>query len=119
MAITLNRPALEHAEKLIERGDVVRDERDDWSEHALSTDAENRLIDQEGWDAFAEWHLGVDKQESAETKGRFSFPMGDYRTVHRCAIISLESRAAQHDHDEIAEAAKRLLERIDAGGDKK
>jgi hypothetical protein len=119
MVITLNRPALEHAEKLIDRGDVVRDERDDWSEHQLSTDAENRIIDKEGWDAFAEWHLGVDKQESDDTKERFSFPMGDYKKVHRCAIISLESRAAQHDHDEIAKAAKRLLERIDADGDKK
>lgn len=114
MVIKLNREALEHAERLIDHGEVVRDERDDWSEHAASTDAENRFLEREGWDAFALWHLGVDRQESEETKGRFSFPFGDYRAVHRCAVISLESRAAQHDHDEIARAAKRLLERIDA-----
>lgn len=117
MAITLNREAYRHAEDLIEQGEVVRDERDDWSEHAASTDAENRFLDDEGWDAFSEWHLGIDRQESAETKGRFSFPMGDYRKVHRCAIISMESRAAQYDHDEVAKAAKRLLEKIDAGAD--
>lgn len=113
MAITLNRDALKHAEHLIDDGDVVRDERDDWSEHAPSTEKENRVIDREGWDAYAEWHLGIDRQESPETKGRFSFPMGDYAKIHRCAIVSLESRAAQYDHDEIARAAKRLLDRID------
>jgi len=115
MATTLNRDALKYAEQLIDNGDVVRDVRDDWSEHAASTDAENRFLEREGWDEFARWHLGIDRQESDETKGRFSFPMGDYKKVHRCAIISMESRAAQYDHDDIAKAAKRLLERIDAG----
>jgi len=33
--------------------------------------------------------------------------------LHRCAVISLESRAAQTDHDEIARAAKQLLDQID------
>lgn len=114
MTTRLNRDALDHAERLIERGDVVRDERDDWSEHAPSADDENRMIENDGWDAYADWHLGVDREESEETKGRFSFPFGDFRRVHRCAVISLESRAAQYDHDEIARAAKRLLEMIDA-----
>jgi hypothetical protein len=117
MSITLNRDALNHAEKLIERGDVTRDERDDWSEHAPSADDENRFIDREGWPEYSTWYLGIDRQESDETKGRYSFPMGDFRKLHRCAVISLESRAAQHDHDEIARAAKRLLEKIDARDD--
>ena len=38
---------------------------------------------------------------------------GDYSKVHRCAVISLESRAAQYDHADIAKAAKKLLELID------
>jgi hypothetical protein len=114
MAITLNRDALKHAEKLLAEGKVVRDERDDWSEHAPSADDENRFREREGWDAYAEWHLGIDRQESDETKGRFSFPFGDFRKLHRCAVIALESRAAQFDHDEIARAAKRLLAKIDA-----
>jgi hypothetical protein len=115
MTITVNKDALAHAEKLIDNGDVTRDERDDWSEHAPSADDENRYIDREGWKEYSTWYLGIDRQESDETKGRFSFPMGDFRRIHRCAVISLESRAAQYDHDEIARAAKRLLEKIDAG----
>lgn len=113
MSITLNHAALEHAEKLISRGDVVRDEHDDWSEHAPSTEHENAFLKKEGWHTYSDWHLGIDRQQSAETKGRFSFPMGDYRKVHRCAIIAIESRAAQYDHDDIARAAKRLLAKID------
>ena len=50
---------------------------------------------------------------ATDDKGRFSFPYGDFSKVHRCAVISLESRAAQNDHDDIAKETKRLLERID------
>jgi hypothetical protein len=73
----LNRTALEHARSLVGKSRIVRDGRDDWSEHASSADDEN------------------------------------LNRVHRCAVISLESRAAQNDHDEIARAAKQLPDQID------
>ncbi|MDF2574983.1 MAG: hypothetical protein K0S05_1895, partial [Agromyces sp.] len=41
MAIRLNEPALRQARALVRDGKVVRDERDDWSEHAPSADEEN------------------------------------------------------------------------------
>ena len=113
MSVRLNKKALEHARNLVKRGKVVHDERDDWSEDAPSADDENRFIDKHGWDEYALWHLGEDPDASEETKGRFSFPYGDFSKVHRCAVISLESRAAQNDHDDIAKETKRLLERID------
>ena len=72
-----------------------------------------RLIEKHGWDEYALWHLGEDPDASEETKGRYSFPYGDFRRVHRCAVISLESRAAQNDHDDIARETKKLLETID------
>jgi hypothetical protein len=113
MTITLNKDALAHAERLVASGDVTRDSRDDWSEHAPSTADENDFIEEHGWEEYARWHLGVDRSKSEETKGRYSFPFGDFRGVHRCAVISLEGRAAQNDHDSIARASKSLLERID------
>ena len=113
MTVKLNRDALEHARSLVKQGKVVRDERDDWSEHAPSAAEENKFVDKNGWDDYSEWYLGVDREESDETKGRFSFPFGDFSKVHRCGVISLESRAAQYDHDDIAKAAKELLELID------
>jgi hypothetical protein len=115
MVIKLNKDALAHARKLVKEGKVVRDERDDWSEHAPDAGEENHFLEQHGWGDYADWHLGRDTDESSETKGRFSFPYGDFTKVHRCGVISLESRAAQFDHDEIAKAAKNLLELIDEG----
>jgi len=64
--------------------------------------------------SFAEWHLGRDDEKSDGTKGSVSFPFGDFSKVHRCAVISLESRAAQYGHDDIRDAAKKLLELMDA-----
>ncbi|MCU1524029.1 MAG: hypothetical protein JWO18_923 [Microbacteriaceae bacterium] len=113
MAVKLNTKAFEHAKRLIREGKVVHDERDDWSEHAPSTDDQNDYLEKHGFGDYSEWFLGVDDDKSEKTKGRYSFPFGDFSRVHRCAVISLESRAAQNDHDDIATAAKDLLERID------
>jgi hypothetical protein len=114
MAARLNRTAFAHARELIKAGKVERDVRDDWSEHAPSTDQENAFIDKHGFVSFAEWHLGRDDEKSDGTKGSVSFPFGDFSKVHRCAVISLESRAAQYGHDDIRDAAKKLLELMDA-----
>ena len=113
MSVKLNRQAVKHARRLIKAGKVVRDERDAWSEDALPAKEETAWVKSHGWDEFAEWHLGVDPKASEETKQRYAFPYGDYKKVHRCAVISLESRAAQYDHKDIAKAAKRLLTMID------
>jgi len=114
MTIELNEPALRHARALVREGNVIRGDRDAWSEAAPTADEENAFIEREGWTEYSHWHLGIDKSENAETKGRFSFPYGDFRKVHRSGVIAAESRAAQNDYDEIAEAAKKLLELIDA-----
>ena len=114
MTVRLNEDALSHARGLLRSGDVVHDERDDWSEHAPSTDDENDFIDEHGMAEFARWHLGEDTDATEGTKGRYSFPFGDFRKLHRCAVISAESRAGQYDHVSIEKALRDLLEKIDA-----
>jgi hypothetical protein len=111
--VSLNREGFAHAKHLVRQGRVVRDERDDWSEHQPSADDENTFIDHNDYPTYGEWHLGVDPSSATDTKQRYSFPYGDFEKVHRCAVISLESRAAQNDHPDIAKAAKQLLELID------
>ena len=113
MTTHLNRKALDHAKSLVRDGKVNRDERDDWSEVAPSADDENAFVEEHGWDEYALWHLGEDPSESAETKGRYTFPVGDFARVDRGGVISAESRAAQNDHDTIAKAARELLDLID------
>jgi len=113
VTVRLNDKALSHARGLLRRGQVTYDERDDWSEHAPSADDENRFIDENGWAAFAQWHLGEDTDKTDETKGRYLFPYGDFTTLHRCAVISGESRAGQYHHASVEKALKDLLTAID------
>lgn len=116
MTVRLNEDALALARQLVNGDDVVRDERDDWSEHAPSTDDVNAFIEKHGMAEFAKWHLGEDTDATEGTKGRLKFPYGDFRKVHRCAVISGESRAGQYDHPSIEKALRELLALIDDTG---
>jgi hypothetical protein len=113
MTVKLNETAFTHAKQLIRNGHVVRDDRDAWSEAAPSADDENRFIEKHGFSEYSKWHLGVDDSKPDDAKGHYSFPYGDFSKVRRGGVISLESRAAQNDHDDIAKATKQLLEQID------
>ena len=48
MTVKLNEPAFEQAKRLIEQGNYVIDERDQWSEHQPSTDEENAYLQAHG-----------------------------------------------------------------------
>ena len=113
MAVKLNQTGIRHARSLVRDGKVVRDERDAWSEDAPSAQDENDFNEKHGWGEYSKWHLGVDDDMDRDTKGHYSFPYGDFAKVHRCAVISAESRAGQFDHDDIRDDAKKLLELID------
>lgn len=113
MTIKINDAALRHARQLLKDARIARDSRDDWSEHAPDTEKENAFIAKHGFTEYGIWHLGEDADKTPETKGRYSFPFGDFRRLHRCAILAIESRAAQNDHPDIAKAAKSLLEELD------
>jgi hypothetical protein len=115
MTVKLNRSAVSTARALIGRGDVVHDERDAWSEDAPSAEQENAFIEKHGMDEFANWHLAEDTDETEGTKGRYLFPYGDFTKVHRCALISGESRAGQYDHASVEAAIKKLLKAVDKG----
>jgi hypothetical protein len=114
MAVKLNQSGFEYAQSLIEKGQVVIDDRDAWSEHQPSADDENRFIEKHGWSEYGRWHLGVDDEATPETKAHFEFPYGDFQKVHRCAILAAESRAGEYKHAEIENAAAHLLGMLEA-----
>jgi hypothetical protein len=114
MAVHLHRSALTHARNLIRQGKTVRDDRDAWSEHQPSAARENEFIRRHGWRGYGNWHLGVDAHENEETKARYKFPYGDFTRVHRCAVISAESRAGQYKYLDVERAAAQLLRLLDA-----
>jgi hypothetical protein len=114
MAVKLNRSGQEHAETLIREGRFVPDERDDWSEHQPSAEEENRFIERHGFTEYGKWHLAVDDEESVNAKAHYKFPYGDFRKVHRCALLAAESRAGQYGYRDIELAAAHLHGAIDA-----
>jgi hypothetical protein len=114
MAVRLHNPGYEYARKLIDGGHVVLDDRDAWSEHQPSTREENEFIAEHGWDAYGRWHLGVDHESRKDTKEHWKFPYGDFKDVHRCAVLSAESRAAQRNYDDVKTAVAHLHGMLEA-----
>jgi hypothetical protein len=114
MAVKLNESSYEHAKALIESGKFVFDERDDWSEHRPSADAENAFIREHGFHEYRKWYLGIDDTEAEETKSRYKFPYGDFENVHRCGILAAESRAGQYKYPDIEAAAAHLHGMVEA-----
>ena len=116
MSIKLNRTALAYGEELIHRGLFVYDDRDAWSEHQPSAEDENAFIRSHGFAEYAKWHLGIDDEADHETKHRYKFPFGDFRRVHRCGLLTAESRAGQYKHYDIENAAAHLHGMIEGLG---
>ncbi|MCU1427856.1 MAG: hypothetical protein JWL83_1856 [Actinomycetia bacterium] len=108
MSVKLNDRSFDHAKSLIKEGKYVLDERDAWSEHQPSARQENEFIEKHGFSEYAHWHLGVDTDENEDTKARYKFPYGDFEKVHRCGVLSAESRAAQRKYDDIESACAHL-----------
>jgi hypothetical protein len=113
MAVILDHRAFDHAKVLIKEGRYAFDERDAWSEHQPSTQKENEFIRLHGFDEYAKLYLGINDEDAERTKGRHEFPYGDFENVHRCGLISAESRAGQYKHYDIENAAYRLHRMID------
>jgi hypothetical protein len=101
VVVKLNARAFDHAKKLVKERQVVLDDRDEWSEHRPSAEEENRYLEQHGFSEYRKWYLGEDDEQNDENKGRYKFPYGDFEKVHRCGVLSAESRAGQYKHTDI------------------
>ena len=107
----VHKDGVAHARKLIDAG--TYDDETEWSDAAPSADDENAEIEKHGYDGYGAWHLAVDPDASEDTKKRYAFPYGDFAKVNRAALIHGKQRAVQNGHDEIADAADRLLQHLD------
>src|SRR3954468_24825663 len=114
MTTKLNKRAFDHAKELVNQGNVVIDERDAWSEHQPSARKEDDYINLHGFNEYGKWYLGIDDAEHENTKGRYKFPYGDFQNVHRCGVLSAESRAGQYKYQDIENAAAHLHGMIDS-----
>ncbi|MGE5214000.1 MAG: hypothetical protein ACM3NN_09955 [Nitrospirota bacterium] len=113
--IKLNENAAAFASQLIRHGHLVADGKGGWHEDKPSPAVENDFIRLHGFAEYAKWHLGVDERYAANTKRRYKFPYGDFTNVHRCGLLAVKARAAEHKHRDIEGAAARLLGMIASG----
>jgi hypothetical protein len=105
MAVKLDRRAYDHAKRLVKEDRFVLDERDAWSEHRPSAAQENEFIRLHGFCEYGRWYLGIDDTRPEATKGRYKFAYGDFEKVHRCGVLTVESRAGQYKYYDIENAA--------------
>jgi len=109
---TLNEAAVANARKLIAGRQYVLDS--DWGTTAPTADDENGFLKTHDWADYAAWHLGLTDGASDETKARYAFVMGDFRRIHRTALIACVYRASEWRHKAIELAAHDLLQELDA-----
>lgn len=108
---SVNKRAVARARKLIDARQYALES--DWGEVQPSADDENAFLESHSWDDYAAWHLGLTDGASDETKARHAFVFGDFRRVHRTALIACQYRAAEWRHKEVELAAHDLLQRLD------
>ena len=113
MTVKLNQRAFDFAKSLIIDGHIVSDARDAWSEHQPSAQQENEFVRRHNLADYGKWHLGIDPDEDDDSKGRYKFPYGDFKDVHRCGVLAAESRAGQYKYHDIQNAAAHLHGMID------
>jgi hypothetical protein len=108
---TLNEPAVAHARRLIAARQYVLDS--DWGEVAPTAADENAWLETHSWEEYAAWHLGLTDGATDGTKARYAFVVGDFRRVHRTALIACVYRASEWRHKAIELAAHDLLQELD------
>jgi hypothetical protein len=108
---SVNPAAVARARRLIEARQYVLDS--DWGDVQPNAAAQNAFLKSNSWDDYAEWHLGLTKGASDETKARYAFVYGDFRRVHRTGLIACVYRAAEWRHKDVELAAHELLQYLD------
>src|SRR4051812_35292479 len=96
---SLNERAVARAEELIAARQYVLDS--DWGEAQPRAAPENAFLESHSWEEYAGWHLGLTEGAADETKARYAFVYGDFRRVHRTALIACVYRASEWRHKEI------------------
>jgi hypothetical protein len=108
----VNEAAVEQARRLIDSRQYVLDS--DWGEVQPDAAAQNAYLAKHSWEEYSAWHLGLTEGPGDETKARYAFVYGDFRRIHRTALIACVYRASEWRHKDVELAAHDLLQRLDA-----
>ena len=112
MSVALNHAAVTFAKRLIKDGKIKND-AGHWGQHNPDAKQENAFLKKHEIEEYAQWHLGEDTSAGEDTKGRYKFPYGDFKTVHCDGLIAAKERAAQQGYHDIEKAADELLQALE------
>jgi hypothetical protein len=107
----VNDAAVARARELIDARQYVVDS--DWGDVQPGTADQNAFLERHSWDEYAAWHLGLTEGATDETKARYAFVYGDFRRLHRTALIACVYRASEWRHKKVELAAHDLLQHLD------
>src|ERR1700750_1687879 len=112
----VNPDAVTRCRELIEAKQYVLES--DWGEVQPSAAAQNAYLANHTWEEYGAWHLGLTEGAREETKAHHAFVYGDFRRVHRTALIACVYRASEWRHKQVEIAAHALLQLLarDRGG---
>ncbi len=86
MAVQLNDKAVAFVQQLIQQGKV--DKEGDWSDNQPTADDENAFLDDHTYEEYGNWFLGINPEASPDTKERYEFPFGNFKSVFRNGLIA-------------------------------
>jgi len=106
-----NAKGIAHANSLIASGDIKRPET--WERP--TAEMENAYLEENGYEKYALWFLGVDPELDKDTKGHYGYIYtSDFKTVDRRGLSAIRQYSAQNNMTSIFEAAGKMIEAIDA-----
>ena len=101
----LNNKGFKKAQSLINSGKI--DMNSSWD---FTAEDGNKILGDDNWKEYGKWFLGVNEDTDAETKEHYKFPFGKDGKVYRKALTAIRQRAAQFKHEDIFEAAGKLMD---------
>jgi len=107
----VNDAAVARCRDLIDKRQYVLDS--DWGQVQPDAEAQNAYLERHPWEDYAAWHLGLTEGANDGTKARYAFVVGDFRRVHRTALIACVYRASEWRHKDVELAAHDLLQHLD------
>ena len=108
----VNPAAVAHCRELIE-AQAVRPRQRLGRACSRTPTAQNAYLERHTGTSTPRWHLGLTEGATDGTKARYAFVYGDFRRVHRTALIACVYRASEWRHKEVELAAHDLLQLLD------
>jgi len=109
MAVTLHKPGYDYAVAIIKKGLEIEHDSNNWEAVKPTQDEIVRYLNTHTLDEYGLWFLGIDSSRDPKDKSKFMYPYGDFKVLHKSALIAALKEAAKNNHEEIKTAAQKLV----------